>query len=169
MERILLPFAAIIVMATACQQTPPAEQRAPEFSASVVKAVLDSMNKEYDGRFRDSTTTYFAARYTNDACVFAPNLPRVCGIEAITKFYWFNGDSQTITLDIKGEEVSGTSSEVSEVGNYRVIDDEGTVLDAGKFIAIYRNENGVWKVYREIWNSDREAAVMAPADSVVVG
>ncbi len=133
----------------------------PTFSTTAVKAVLDSMNKDYDDRFRDSTTAYFAARYTDDACAFPPNMPRVCGVDAITKFYWYDGNSQTTTLDIKGEEVSGTESEVTEVGTYRVIDDEGTVLDEGKFIAIYRHEGGTWKVHREIWNSDRETQ---PAD-----
>ncbi len=140
---------------------PSAEQ--PTFSTTAVKAKLDSMNVNYHDRFRDSTTAYFTARYTTDACVMAPNMPRICGIEGITKFYWYDGNSQTTTLDIKGEEVSGTASEVTEVGTYRVIDDEGTQLDAGKFIAIYRNEGGVWKVHREIWNSD--VAMAASSDT----
>lgn len=138
----------------------------PTFSTAAIKAKLDSMNVNYHDRFRDSTTTFFAALYTADACVMAPNMPRICGIDGITKFYWYDGNSQTTTLDIKGEEVSGTASEVTEVGTYRVIDDEGTQLDAGKFIAIYRNDGGVWKVHREIWNSD--VAVDAPSDSTAV-
>ncbi|MBK6832561.1 MAG: hypothetical protein IPG92_18330 [Flavobacteriales bacterium] len=123
--------------------TAPASEVVPTeavFDPATVKAVLDSMNLNYHDRFRDSTTTYFAARYTSDACVMSPNMPRVCGIEGIAAFYWDNGDSQTTTLDIRGEEVSGTEKEVTEVGSYRVIDDEGTELDKGKFIAIYRNE-----------------------------
>lgn len=152
-----LAIAALATLIIGCGPKEPTSAPAPTFDVTIAKAALDSMNKGYDGRFRDSTTAYFAARYTKDACVFAPNLPRVCGIEAITRFYWFGGDSQTLTLDIQGQEVSGTEQEVTEVGTYRVIDDEGTVLDEGKFIAIYRNEGGMWKVHREIWNSDRTA------------
>lgn len=156
-------------LAFASCSTPAATPEAPKpaFSTAVARAVLDSMNKSYDGRFRDSTTTYFSARYTSDACVFPPNKPRVCGIEAITKFYWFGGDSQTLTLDIQGQEVSGTEQELTEVGTYRVIDDEGTVMDEGKFIAIYRSEGGTWKVHREIWNSDSEARYSADSASTV--
>ncbi len=154
--KTLLCFSVPIALALGCT-SPPAEVMPQErpFNTAVVKAVLDSMNKGYDGRFRDSTTAYFAARYTADACVMPPDMPRVCGIEGITRFYWFNGNSQTTTLDISGEEVSGTGNEVIETGAYRVIDDEGTELDNGKFIATYRNEGGSWKVHREIWNSDR--------------
>lgn len=156
--RTILPLLCTAAIAWAgCTNSHTAGPSIPEasFDAAAVKAVLDSMNKGYDSRFRDSTTAYFATRYTSDACVFAPNMPRVCGIADITKFYWYDGNSRTTTLDIKGEEVSGTADEVTEVGNFRVIDDEGTVLDEGKFIATYRNEGGTWKVHREIWNSDR--------------
>lgn len=58
------------------------------------------MNVHYHDRFRDSTTTFFAARYTSDACVMAPNMLRICGIDGIIKFYWYDGNSQTITLGI---------------------------------------------------------------------
>jgi ketosteroid isomerase-like protein len=155
--------AALFAACTANAPAPQAE--APAFNTGAVKHVLDSMNVHYHDRFRDSTTAYFAARYTADACVMAPNMPRVCGIDGITKFYWNNGDSQTTTLDIKGEEVSGTATEVTEVGSYRVLDDEGTLLDDGKFMAIYRNEGGTWKVHREIWNSDH--AMEQSADTTV--
>ncbi len=151
----LLPIACPAVLILACSSPAAEVSPVPQvFSTAAVKAKLDSMNVNYHDRFRDSTPTYFAARYTADACVMAPDMPRVCGIDGITAFYWNNGDSQTTTLDIKGEEVSGTEKEVTEVGNYRVLDDEGTEMDKGKFIAIYRNEGGAWKVHREIWNSD---------------
>jgi ketosteroid isomerase-like protein len=162
---LIAPFVGIAALLFGCSAPAP-EPAAAAFDTAPVKAVLDSMNKSYDGRFRDSTAAYFTARYTADACVFAPNMPRVCGIAAITDFYWFGGDSQTLTLDIQGQEVSGTVHEVSEVGTYRVIDDEGTVLDEGKFIALYRHEGGAWKVHREIWNSDR--AVPTATDTTVV-
>lgn len=161
----LVGATAALAFVSCATPTPKLDTMAPSFSTAAAKASLDSMNKNYDGRFRDSTTSYFAARYTADACVFPPNMPRVCGIEEITRFYWFGGDSQTLTLDIQGQEVSGTEQEVTEVGTYRVIDDEGTVMDEGKFIAIYRSEGGNWKVHREIWNSDR-AAPPATADTV---
>jgi ketosteroid isomerase-like protein len=153
-QHILLPLACTSILVASCS-TPNSDHVHTQASdPSAVKAVLDSMNKHYDDRLRDSTAAYFASRYTKDACVLSPNLPRVCGIDAITAFYWNKGDSQTITLDIIGEEVSGTEKEVTEVGSYRVIDDEGTELDKGKFMAIYRSDEGSWKVHREIWNSD---------------
>ena len=159
--QFLVP-AFMTTLAIGCT-TPEVVNDKPVFNAAGVKAVLDSMNVHYHDRFRDSTPAYFAARYTSDALVMAPEMPRIQGIADITAFYWNKGESQTTSLDIKGEEVSGSESEVTEVGNYRVLDDEGTDMDKGKFIAIYRNEGGAWKVHREIWNSDMSRT--SPADS----
>lgn len=166
--RIAIPvqFVVSVIILTGCSSpAPEVVLPQPEFDPAIAKAWLDSSNKHYDDRFRDSTEAWFAQRYTNDACVMSPNMPRVCGVPEITKFYWNNGDSRTITLDIKGEEVSGKASEITEVGNYRVIDDEGTVLDAGKFMATYRSDGNAWKVHREIWNSDLDPNAEVVADT----
>ena len=114
------------------------------FNAAAVKAVLDSMNKHYHDRFKTKTETDYTERYTSDACVMAPQMPRICGVGKIAAFYWNNGESQSTALDIHGEEVTGTSKEVTEVGSYRVLDEKGAELDKGKFIAIYRAEGGHW-------------------------
>lgn len=157
-----------IVLATGCSAPSPAPaSAAPAFDASTAKMRLDSMNRTYDERFRTSDAAYYADRYTTDACVMAPDMPRVCGLEAIAAFYWNNGQSRTMALDIRGEEVSGTAKEITEVGDYRVLDDKGTELDKGKFIAIYRSEGGRWKVHRELWNSD--GGHSAPKDSTGTG
>lgn len=146
----------VTVLAAGCSA--PAPTPPPAFDVAAAKAKLDSMNRTYDERFRMNDAAYFAARYTADACVMAPDMPRVCGSPGITAFYWNNGDSRTMALDIRGEEVTGTAQEITEVGNYRVLDEKGTQLDKGKFIAIYHADGANWKVHREIWNSDERPA-----------
>lgn len=151
----ILAISSLLSLIAGCSSpaAEPLREIAP-FDPASVKTVLDAQNKVYDERFRDSTPAYFAARYTKDACVMAPRMPRICGLDGIVKYYWSGGENQTLTLDMRGEEVNGTPEEVYEVGSYRVLDDEGTEMDKGKFIAIYRNQEGRWKVHREIWNSD---------------
>jgi ketosteroid isomerase-like protein len=31
-------------------------------------------------------------------------------------------------------------------------------LDKGKYVAVWKKENGTWKMYRDIWNSNMSAA-----------
>ena len=42
----------------------------------------------------------------------------------------------------------------SEVGKYELMGDKDMSMDKGKFIVIWKNDNGKWKMYRDVWNSD---------------
>lgn len=112
----IFPISALAFITIGCGPSEPASTRPEVFDVTIAKAALDSMNESYDCRFRNSTSTYSAARYTHDACVLAPNMPRACGIDAIAAFYWSGGNSQTTTLTNTGLEVTGTANEVTGTG-----------------------------------------------------
>ncbi len=57
-------------------------------------------------------------------------------------------------LNLNTEEVLGGPTVVSEVGNYELKIANGTVVDKGKFVVVWKMENGKWKMYRDIFNSD---------------
>jgi ketosteroid isomerase-like protein len=44
-----------------------------------------------------------------------------------------------------------------EVSKYTLQGDEGQVLDQGKYIVIWKQENGQWKLHRNIFNSSLPA------------
>jgi ketosteroid isomerase-like protein len=35
-----------------------------------------------------------------------------------------------------------------------MLDSAGNKLEKGKFIVLWKQEKGIWKMYRDIWNSD---------------
>jgi ketosteroid isomerase-like protein len=48
----------------------------------------------------------------------------------------------------------GDKNLVVEEGTYNFPDGKGGSVDKGKFIALWKQEDGKWKLYREIWNTD---------------
>jgi ketosteroid isomerase-like protein len=50
--------------------------------------------------------------------------------------------------------IYGNESLVVEEGTYNFPDGKGGSFDKGKFIALWKQEGGKWKLYREIWNTD---------------
>ncbi|MEO6539629.1 MAG: hypothetical protein ABIN74_01515, partial [Ferruginibacter sp.] len=85
-------------------------------------------------------------------------MPRMCGTAAITAF--FNGGYHMgmRKLAITTEEVMGGKETVVETGKYEVFMADHVSVDKGKFIVVWKEENGKWKMYRDIWNSDLPAA-----------
>ena len=137
---------------------------APAFSLDSVKAAITANNKVYGECFTTGDSVKFAGCYTTDACINPPNMARICGTQAITGF--FNGAIKMGIKNIKltTEEVMGDENVVSEIGKYDLLGDKDVSLEKGKFIVVWKNENGKWKMHRDEWNSDNPPPPAAPAD-----
>jgi ketosteroid isomerase-like protein len=49
------------------------------------------------------------------------------------------------TTDIKGDSLF-----IIETGNYQMKNDKGSLLDKGKYVVVWQQRNGEWKLYRDI-------------------
>ncbi len=52
------------------------------------------------------------------------------------------------------EDVVGGLEVVAITGTCVILDSAGNKLEKGKFIVLWKQETGIWKMYRDIWNSD---------------
>tara|TARA_B100000959_G_scaffold285684_1_gene361281 strand:- start:4739 stop:4918 length:180 start_codon:yes stop_codon:yes gene_type:complete len=50
-------------------------------------------------------------------------------------------------------EADGHGDKIIEVGKFTLEGAEGQTIDHGKYIVIWKNEDGQWKVHRDIINS----------------
>lgn len=100
----------------------------------------------------------FVNSYTSDACIYVTNAPKMCGPQSITAF--FNGAySMGIrNLKLTTDEITGGTEGVVETGNYELFVDKGVSIDKGKYIVIWKEENGQLKMHRDIWNTDITAS-----------
>lgn len=120
-------------------------------------AVLANNEKFMDAvRKRDAKA--IAARYTQD-CVLLPNgAPRMEGPGAVEAFF-------AQAFDIGIQEIRLTTDDVTEAGDTLIeigtagvtiaLPDGGTIEDPGKYVVIYRQEGGEWKMAVDIWNTDQ--------------
>ena len=124
------------------------------FNLDSAKAAIEASNKVYGASFATDDSTKFAGCYTADACINPPNMPRMCGTAAITAF--FNGGYKMGIRNLKltTEEVMDSAAAVAEIGKYEVLGDKDASLDKGKFIVVWKMDNGKWKMHRDVWNSD---------------
>jgi ketosteroid isomerase-like protein len=65
-----------------------------------------------------------------------------------------------VTLTAKEVETHGTTA--IEVGAYKITGPGQQVLDTGKYIVVWKKEDGQWKLHRDIFNTS-VAAAPAPA------
>lgn len=124
------------------------------FSLDSAKAAIAESNKTFGKGFATGDSVTFASHYTKDACINPTGMPRMCGTQAIMAF--FNGGYKmgVRNIVINTEEVMGGKDAVVETGNYEMFVGDNVSAEKGKFIVVWKEEDGKWKMYRDIWNAD---------------
>ena len=153
MKKILLFVLAVYFVS--CNSTPTAEiAAAPVFNLDSVKMHIAEMNKSYGKRFTTNDAAFYKERYCKDAAVYCPNVPAVVGIDSIITFFYGGGTNDEVVIDLPPNNIYGNADLVVEDGTFSFPDGKGGNIDKGKFIALWKQEDGKWKLYREIWNTD---------------
>lgn len=125
-----------------------------EFSIDAVKEQIAAANKIYYQRFSNNDPAWYAERYCDSACAMPENMNAVCGIEQIIRYYYNDGKNRDLRSEVFATTIYGSKEAIVEEGTYNFPDGKGGSYNNGKFIAIWKNEKGKWKIYREIWNSN---------------
>ena len=121
-------------------------------STEIDKAI-EAANETFMTTFGRGDAAGMAALYTESGQLLPPNRDFVTGRQALQAA--FQG---LMALGMKGSkldtvEVEAYGDTVSEVGRYTLEGEGGQVLDRGKYIVIWKREDGQWKLHRDIFNT----------------
>ena len=147
MHKKSLLLAAVTVAVIGLQGCSPKEDDAK------VKAAIEARNKEVSAAFAKGDAAGVAALYSSGAQMFPPNAGIVSGHDAIQKAWKDFVDAGFKGLELMTVEVEGHGDSADEEGQYRLIAADGKVVDTGKYIVVWKRENGNWFLHRDIWNS----------------
>lgn len=125
------------------------------FSIDSVKAEINELNTMYGAdRFVSNDEKFYNDHYMPDAIVFPAEHPAVSGRTAIREFFYDGGKNKDLVISISATHTYGDEDLVIEEGVYNFPDGQGGSFDKGKYLVLWKTENGKWKIYREIWNTD---------------
>ncbi len=155
---------AATLLFTSCSNEPvkTTEAEAPSLNLDSIKATIVASNKVYGECFAKGDSATFVNIYASDAVLMAPNMPKMPGRAAIGQFFSGGYKMGMRNIKIDTDEIAGSKEGIIEIGRYEVLGDKNVSFDKGKFIVIWKEEGGKWKMYRDIFNSDAPPPV-APA------
>ena len=93
------------------------------------------------------------AVYTENGQMLVSNMDFVTGAQAIQTTFQAFMDMGIKAIKLETIEVEGYGDTASEVGKYTLEGEGGQVLDQGKYIVIWKQEAGQWKLHRDIFNT----------------
>jgi len=122
-----------------------------------VHDAIAAVNKNFMAAFNRGDAAGVAALYTEDGQVLPPNSDFVTGRQAIQTFWQGLMDMGIKSAKLEIVEVEGCGNTAYEISKYTLQGEEGQVLDAGKYIVIWKQEDGKWKLHRDIFNTSTPA------------
>jgi len=122
------------------------------FDLNKARNSIDEENKKFTDEVKKGDSVGLASHYASDGMALPPNS------EAVKKEGLISLWGSFIRMGVKElrlstQDVKGSDEMLTETGTYELDGDKNKMLDKGKYVVVWENENGSWKIYRDIFNT----------------
>lgn len=127
------------------------------FDLSAARSWIENDNEKFAEELKRGDSVAVAAHYTSDAWVMMANSEPAKGKDIAA--VWGQVARMGIKdMKIKTVDLTGNADLLVETGTYELYGEGNKLLDKGKYVVVWKQENGTWKIYRDIGNSNLPAA-----------
>ena len=141
---------------TACKDASKKETTAKENTANDAENVKEAIKKEdaaFENEVRSGDSSALAAHYISGALVMPPNSEPIK--ETDIAGFWGSVIRMGVKeLKINITDIAGDGNVVAETGSYEMFGAENKSLDKGKYVVVWKKDNGNWKIYRDMFSSN---------------
>lgn len=130
------------------------EKSASAFDLKQGEASVLQSNQNFMKSFKNEDSISVSNCYTTDAKVLADHSGTVSGRDKILHYISREMNRGITDVDLHTTKVWGDSSILAEEGTYEFSNKDGGRIDKGKYIVLWKQEAGNWKMYRDIRTSD---------------
>ena len=153
MKKIILSIALVTVL-FACNKS---TETKSEFDLANAKKEIEAANQNLVELLAKNDSVGFANSYTEDAKFMGYNEPSTEGRKAIQAIWAKNMRAGATNIQLTTLKVWGTETAITEEGSFDFKSKDGVAIDKGKYLVVWVNENGTWKIHRDLFNSDLPA------------
>ena len=145
----------VIIVFTACRSTTSeVNTTTTSISSDSAKAIIAVRNTVYSNAVAKNDSAAFVNCYTDSFCLFAPNAPEICTKDGLGKFFSMMQQMGTKGLILTTKDVFCGKDIITETGTYNLQIANNQSVDKGKYMIVWKQDNGIWKMHRDIYNSD---------------
>lgn len=158
--KTILLICSSVILFLSCNNNPSgdsnktvAQKDSSNFDLSKTKTAIQDINTKFTDALRKGDSTTMASLYGDDAMAFPPNGAPVKK-DALASLWGGLIRMGVKDFKIMTDDVTGNADMLAETGRYEVFGANNTSLDKGKYVVTWRNYNGTWKIFRDIWNTN---------------
>lgn len=122
-----------------------------------IQNTIAAANDKFMANFKSRDAAGMAALYTEDGQVLPPNSDFVTGHEAIQAFWQALMDMGIREAKLEIVEVESHGDTAIEVSKFTLLGESEQVLNQGKYMVVWKQDQGQWKMHRDIFNTSMPA------------
>ena len=122
-----------------------------------VQEAIAAADENFMSTFNRGDAAGMGDLYTENGQLLPTGSDFVTGKAAIQAFWQGVMDMGIKTARLDIIEAEGCGDTAIEIGKYTLSGEAGNVMDRGKYVVIWKQEAGQWKLHRDIWNSSLSA------------
>jgi ketosteroid isomerase-like protein len=112
------------------------------------RQIIDSLDKQFEQYYFNGDSIAVYNMYTKDASFGSLKGNDI--LSAIGKMLRNSIKNDTRSIKYTTTSLSTDSELLVELGNYEIRDSKGSIKDKGKYLVVWKQENGNWKLFRDI-------------------
>ena len=128
-------------------------------TATSISAEIRRSNEKMEANFERGDAAAMANLYTPAGVLMPTGAELIQGTAGIQTFWQGAMEMGLKQLKLKTREVEELTDTAIELGNYILFGPNGQQVDQGKYLVVWKEQHGHWKLHQDIWNS----SVAAPA------
>ena len=123
------------------------------FNLTTAKAEIEAANNEFMTLLASQDSIGLGNLYTQDTKFMMTGASAITGRESVISAFSGIMKSGISGIDLKTIEVWGNEGLITEEGEYSLFAGD-TQADHGKYLVLWKIEEGKWKLHRDIFNTD---------------
>lgn len=152
--RKLYLLIACSVLFFACSQPAGTTDAAGSFNLDSARVSIQAVNASFIESIKNGDSAAFLNCYTKNACMMPAGMPKLCTTASMMQFFNESRKMGIANMHLQTIEVSGGKDLVVEEGAYEMFSQDGKSVDKGKYLTTWKQEEGKWKLYRDMFSSD---------------
>jgi len=166
---VLLLIASLFILISCSQQDKmEIEKSASAFDIKQGEASITQSNQNFIKAYKAIDTSQIAQAFTTNAKVMVANQLPIDGRNNIAQYFagLMKGGVKEVKLNTS--KISGDSTILVEEGSYQLLNKKGIQTDKGQYIALWQQQAGNWKIYRDMLTSSIPKSVIKISDSTMI-
>lgn len=136
-------------------ETTPSTTPLGTYDVPNIRGRIDAVNRRFEAAFSDGDPATVAREaYTRGARILPPGASMIQGREAIASFWTTAAQKMGVTrVQLSTVDLAPFTDGAYEIGRVTLTHADGAQA-TGKYVVIWRQEDGRWRMDVDIWNMD---------------